>query len=528
MRRTLDDILNSGEYEKMTEEERVQELLDRQEANRKRIERRAEREARGDSPVRHLRRKADRTDPRDPEQVEKLRRDIRDSSLSEERKKSLGRQSDVERIREELRRMDEEDAREREDLRREAGQIDPGDRRHTERVENLRRKIRESESISEEKRRRLDRRLQESSDAMKSRNRERAERELRRVREELGGDGNDLGDLRREAEHIDPGDQRDTERIEDLRRKIRDSESIPEDRKRTLDRQLQDSSDAMKSRNWPRAERELKKVQEELRRLEEEDRREAEELRREQKSIEEDTKKLAEDMKSNPDTRKVADKTGDAGKDSGLARENLEKNDSERARKDAAEAERKLREVREELRKGERREPPPKSEEPPRQETGGSGPSVSLPFFEGLLYAICIIVCVILLVLAIRKLMGLKRVKKEKPDEKKPKAVLEPSEPRTLLEMADAEASRSRYVEAIRLCHRAALLGLDRRRVVKFHESFTNGEYRRQLAQSPERGTFESLAGRFELAYFGRVPAGDGEFRECRRAAQALVGEEPS
>ncbi|GEM_PF-5834451 len=157
---------------------------------------------------------------------------------------------------------------------------------------------------------------------------------------------------------------------------------------------------------------------------------------------------------------------------------------------------------------------------------GAGVPMVSAPVVEGLLYVLCAVGCGLVLAFAIRAIVRLRRGAKSTKEEAGKKAPSEPDVPEALLSMADEEAGREQFLEAIRLCHRAALLGLDRRRVVRFHESYTNGDYRRQLrARETDRPPFESLAGIFERVYFGRFPAAGTDFRECRRAADSLIRE---
>ncbi len=99
-------------------------------------------------------------------------------------------------------------------------------------------------------------------------------------------------------------------------------------------------------------------------------------------------------------------------------------------------------------------------------------------------------------------------------------------DPRALLERAAAEAARGRTTEAIRLCHRAALLALDRRGLIRYQESLTSGDYRRQLQPHPrQRSSFDGLVRIYEPAFFGRAPVGPAEFEECRRRALEMAPE---
>lgn len=99
-----------------------------------------------------------------------------------------------------------------------------------------------------------------------------------------------------------------------------------------------------------------------------------------------------------------------------------------------------------------------------------------------------------------------------------------PDDPRELLERARAAARQGRRDEALRLAHRAALLGLDRRGLLRFQESFTNGDYRRQLRSKPREGeTFEALVRLHEPVCFGKRPAADAEVEQGVRLASLLL-----
>ncbi|HLY08527.1 MAG TPA: DUF4129 domain-containing protein [Planctomycetota bacterium] len=93
-----------------------------------------------------------------------------------------------------------------------------------------------------------------------------------------------------------------------------------------------------------------------------------------------------------------------------------------------------------------------------------------------------------------------------------------------LLERARLEAERGGFREAIRLCHRAALVGLDRRGLVRFQESQTSGEVRSQLhAQVSDRPLFDALLGIYEPACFGKASVHQAEYAESRDLALRLL-----
>jgi len=98
-----------------------------------------------------------------------------------------------------------------------------------------------------------------------------------------------------------------------------------------------------------------------------------------------------------------------------------------------------------------------------------------------------------------------------------------------LLARAAKAAEQGQFTEAIRLCHRAALMGLDRRGFVRFQESLTSGDYRGQLrSHDAERSVFLELTGIYEPAYFGKAVAGDAEYAESLRLARRLAQERAS
>jgi hypothetical protein len=98
-----------------------------------------------------------------------------------------------------------------------------------------------------------------------------------------------------------------------------------------------------------------------------------------------------------------------------------------------------------------------------------------------------------------------------------------------LLAQAASAAERRQFTEAIRLCHRAALLGLDRRGLVRFQECLTNGDYRGQLqSHDAERSLFLALIRIYEPAFFGNASTSDAEYSETLQLARRLQQGAPS
>jgi hypothetical protein len=95
-----------------------------------------------------------------------------------------------------------------------------------------------------------------------------------------------------------------------------------------------------------------------------------------------------------------------------------------------------------------------------------------------------------------------------------------------LLARAAAAAASGQFTEAIRLCHRAALMALDRRGFVRFQECLTSGDYRGQLrSHEAERAIFSELTRIYEPAYFGKAAAGGADYEESLRLARRLTRE---
>ncbi len=98
-----------------------------------------------------------------------------------------------------------------------------------------------------------------------------------------------------------------------------------------------------------------------------------------------------------------------------------------------------------------------------------------------------------------------------------------------LFDRAEEAARESRFIEAIRLCHRAALMGLDRRGLLRFQECLTSGDYRAQLqGKGSERSLFDDLTRVYEPAFFGKETAGGKEYSESRRLARLLAEGAPA
>lgn len=89
-------------------------------------------------------------------------------------------------------------------------------------------------------------------------------------------------------------------------------------------------------------------------------------------------------------------------------------------------------------------------------------------------------------------------------------------------------ASRGDYLGAVRALYRHAVVSLDRRSVVRFHESKTGGDYLRECRHRPE---LAEVFGRFlsgvERVLFGGQPCGPSLYRELEATAETVVRGRP-
>lgn len=140
-----------------------------------------------------------------------------------------------------------------------------------------------------------------------------------------------------------------------------------------------------------------------------------------------------------------------------------------------------------------------------------------------------LIVCVLALtaifahggVILVRALRASRHRKLDTPLGKKPDG-----DASLLLARACKAVELGQFTEAIRLCHRAALMGLDRRGLIRFQECLTSGDYRGQLhSREAERALFVSLTRIYEPAYFGKAASSGADASASLDLARKLAQE---
>jgi hypothetical protein len=99
--------------------------------------------------------------------------------------------------------------------------------------------------------------------------------------------------------------------------------------------------------------------------------------------------------------------------------------------------------------------------------------------------------------------------------------------PEGLLAEAERQAGAGAYREALRLVYQAVLFLLDRRQLVEFDETRTNGEYERTLRERPDPWWADRFAGAtdlFERKWYGRQPASAPDYRSLLDYCQEVAG----
>jgi hypothetical protein len=92
---------------------------------------------------------------------------------------------------------------------------------------------------------------------------------------------------------------------------------------------------------------------------------------------------------------------------------------------------------------------------------------------------------------------------------------------------AEAAAADGQFLEGVRLLHLAVLFLLDRRRLLRYERTRTNGEYVRQVrlaenAPADLHVPFERLTTLFETKFYGDRSCDGGEYAACRGLAEEV------
>ncbi|EGK13789.1 DUF4129 domain-containing protein [Kroppenstedtia eburnea] len=89
----------------------------------------------------------------------------------------------------------------------------------------------------------------------------------------------------------------------------------------------------------------------------------------------------------------------------------------------------------------------------------------------------------------------------------------------------EMKAEQGDYREGIRCLFRAVLAALEERKVLIRGDHKTNREYRQEVEQNGSGllSLFSALTLRFDLVRYGRLQAGEGDYREFRRLSAPLV-----
>lgn len=96
----------------------------------------------------------------------------------------------------------------------------------------------------------------------------------------------------------------------------------------------------------------------------------------------------------------------------------------------------------------------------------------------------------------------------------------------SVLDEAERHAAAGRYKEAFRAVYLAAILALDRAKLVKYIDGVTNWEYLRALTKQDRAETvppFKAMTGTFDRLIYGEQPISESDYLECRSHYTALI-----
>ena len=91
---------------------------------------------------------------------------------------------------------------------------------------------------------------------------------------------------------------------------------------------------------------------------------------------------------------------------------------------------------------------------------------------------------------------------------------------------AAALAAKGLFREALRALYLATLVALDRRRLIRFDPTLTNGQYLRQMPEGDARRGFRELSRIFDHKHYGREDTLERDYRAARALADAILAED--
>ncbi len=139
--------------------------------------------------------------------------------------------------------------------------------------------------------------------------------------------------------------------------------------------------------------------------------------------------------------------------------------------------------------------------------------------------AIAFIVAVIFLVWRLLVAASLVRLNRPSPHAKAQPAPRIPTQT-AVMDEAERHAAAGRYKEAFRAVYMAAILALDRAKLVKYIDGVTNWEYLRALTKQDRVQAvppFKAMTGTFDRLIYGKQLISESDYTECKAHYVALI-----
>lgn len=146
--------------------------------------------------------------------------------------------------------------------------------------------------------------------------------------------------------------------------------------------------------------------------------------------------------------------------------------------------------------------------------SGGGGGGGSFPFIILEMIGVIILSIILLYFAALILNRSSIRVKESVSVKKKEEELIEKKDYSAFYKKAVEMGKRGEYLEAVRMLYMALLVLLDSKKMIEYHPSLTNFEYRLRVKSYPFGTLFDRITRTFDSVYYGKGKATEDDFSE--------------
>ncbi len=146
--------------------------------------------------------------------------------------------------------------------------------------------------------------------------------------------------------------------------------------------------------------------------------------------------------------------------------------------------------------------------------SSGGGGGGSFPFLILEMIAVIILLIILLYFASLIVNRSSIRVKESVSVKKKEEELIEKKDYSAFYKKAVELGRRGEYLEAVRMLYMAMLVLLDSKKVIEYHPSLTNFEYRLAVKSYPFGTLFDRITRTFDTAYYGKGKATESDFSQ--------------